>query len=77
MKIDIKKAYDYYINNINKSCDNRVLDEKSFHEAFSAFLQQLQIDEVMNRNTQYIPIYNDKCKTSRIVNLETVLNKIR
>jgi hypothetical protein len=75
--MNINKAYQYYIDNINKSCDKRVLDEKSFHEVFSSFLQELQIDEVMNKNTQHIPVYNDKCKTSRIVNLQVVLNKIR
>lgn len=75
MQLDIKKAYQYYVDNINRSCNTNILDEQSFHKVFPAFLQDLQIMSVMNSDMENIPIYNDKCGTSRIVNIDVVIKK--
>lgn len=75
MTINIQKAYQYYIDNISKSCDNRILTEQEFHRAFPEFLQELQIMSVMQPQLEEIPVYNDKCKTSRIVNIDVVIKK--
>ena len=73
----MKKAYNYYVNNINKSCNTNIIDEQSFHQAFAAFLQSLELTYAFQPEIVNIPLYNDKCKTSKIVNLNTVLNKIK
>jgi len=75
MKLDIKKAYQYYVDNITRSCDNRILSEQDFHEAFAMWLQELEIMNVMQHNLNNIPVYNEKCKTSRIVNINVVIKK--
>lgn len=75
MNINIQKAYQYYIDNIHKSCDKRTLNEQEFHRAFPAFLQNLEIMSIMNSDMENIPIYNDKCGTSRIVNIDVVIKK--
>ena len=75
MQIDIKKAYQYYIDNTHKSCDNKILTEEEFHIAFPAFLQDLQIMSVMQPHMENIPVYNDKCKTSRIINIDVIIKK--
>lgn len=75
MQININKAYQYYIDNINRSCDNKVLSEQDFHEAFAMWLQELEIMSIMQPQIEDIPVYNEKCKTSRIVNIHVVIKK--
>lgn len=75
MQININKAYQYYIDNINRSCDNKVLSEQDFHQIFAMWLQNLELMSVMNPTMENIPIYNEKCKTSRIVNINVVIKK--
>lgn len=76
MQINIQKAYQYYIDNISKSCDTRILDEQSFHQAFAEFLNRLHFMDMFQHNVKDIPVYNEKCKKSYFLNLEIVLNKI-
>ena len=55
--------------------DNKILTEEEFHIAFPAFLQDLQIMSVMQPHMENIPVYNDKCKTSRIINIDVIIKK--
>jgi hypothetical protein len=68
MQININKAYQYYIDNINKSCDKRILDIHSFHQAFVYFLS--------NIDNQSAP-YKTNCGKIRFLHIEMILNKIK
>lgn len=76
MQVNIQKAYQYYIDNISKSCDTRILDEQAFHQAFAEFLNSLNLMELFQNSIKNIPVYNEKCKKSYYLNLEIVLNKV-
>lgn len=75
MQINIQKAYQYYIDNRAKSCHNVILTEEQFHQAFAMWLQELEIMSIMHPQMENIPVYNDKCKTSRIINIHVVIKK--
>lgn len=71
MEFDIKKAYEYYVNNVEKLSENKtILPFETFSKYLIPWLQRLSMDEFPD-----IPLI---CKDnkSRIINLETFLKKI-
>lgn len=73
MIIDIEKAYSYYINNIDKTCDKKVLDFISFEKAFKGYLTYLYNMNPIFENLMEV----SKCGNSRLVNFNIVINKIK
>ena len=68
MQVNIQKAYQYYINNIHNSCDTRILDEGSFHQAFVHFL--------LNIDNNPAP-YKTNCSKTVFLHTQIILNKIK
>lgn len=75
MQINYHKAYEYYKSNISRSCDQKVLSFEEFHPAFGNWIHTLMLQEQFGMSNTDIPLYNEKCGTSRMLNLQIVLKK--
>lgn len=75
MKIDLNKAYKYYIDNINKSENKNILTKEDFSIYFSNWLQNLAMIEQMNPGIEKIPEMNKNGTKSRIISLQQILKK--
>lgn len=76
MNIDLKKAYDYYVNNINKSQDKFVLEFNQFSQIFPEYIQSYLHMHYLNPEMDDIPELN-KYGKPRIVNITAILNKLK
>lgn len=72
--IDIKKAYEYYINNIGKSENKTILPYEQFERYFTRWIQEHAQMAAMSPELMDIPELNKQGK-SRIVNIKTILAK--
>jgi hypothetical protein len=77
MTLDINKAYKYYVNNIEKSCDKTPLDENSFRAAFTEWIANVQQQEIMAtmQGIEHIPILT-KCGNGVFLQIKEILKKI-
>lgn len=75
MRIDLNKAYKYYIDNINKSENKNILTKEDFSIYFSNWLQNLAMIEQMNPGIEKIPEMNKNGTKSRIISLQQILKK--
>ena len=78
MTLDLNKAYEYYVNNIKKSCDTKLLDENSFKAAFTQWLTIVQQNEIAAtmQGTEHIPTLT-KCGNSVFLEIKQIVDKIQ
>lgn len=72
--MNIQKAYEYYISNIDKSCNKNKLSFEQFIELFPSWLTKLQTDEFFNPGIEEI-IEIGICGKGRFISLKKVLEK--
>lgn len=74
MEFDFKKAYEYYVNNVEKKSENKnILPFEEFSQYLLIWLQRLSLDEAQGIHN--IPTLGKDGK-SRIINIQTFLKKI-
>lgn len=74
-RIDVDRAYNYYINNIDRSCEKRVLSREQFQKHFTDWLNHLALQNALNPQIEEVAEIG-KCGKSRYVRLESVISKI-
>jgi hypothetical protein len=75
MQINLKKAYNYYLTNLDKSCETRVLDRPSFERGFLYFLEILRREDIFF-DFEDVPVLT-KCNKSKFLHINRVLIKIK
>lgn len=78
MTLDLNKAYEYYVNNIKRSCDETLLDENSFKAAFTQWLAVVQQNEITGtmQGTQHIPTLT-KCGNGVFLEIKQIITNIQ
>jgi hypothetical protein len=75
MTINIENAYNYYLNNLSRSCDTRTLDANSFRDVFVNFLETFHHEKMFFPDREHIPFVT-KCGKSKYITIDIILKKV-
>jgi hypothetical protein len=75
MKIKVDKAYDYYVNNIDRSCNKTIISKEQFTKHFLDWINHLALQNALNPSIEEVPEIGI-CGKSRYIRLESVISKI-
>lgn len=81
--ININLAYDFYVKNINKSCNTKILSFEEFNKYFPMFIEQMcsPVNIIFDDSTQSFINLNEvpfltKCNKSVLLSINSILKKI-
>lgn len=76
MVYSIEKAYQYYLNNMSKTPDKRILDAPSFERAFIFFMNILHQESLFFPEIEQFPVIMNSGQ-SRYLHINRILIKIQ